>query len=471
MLSAKNKAGITTLFRRTEALELRNTILRNIAELRQSQRVYMPGLTSILDDAHDNNTHKDLPKLWLPSEIPTKNRDAWCLPGVPFLEFRFRYAQADDSLAEIRRLRRLVQGLRDQNAKHSSTTQKNHTRSVGIFEGFTKKIQRSVERYSRARDAMLLLDPEEKLVPNWGMRFKKLHQSDVRGPGREQSDISEGKFKPSWIWLVPLLDHLPQFTTLPNHANTTPPAADGPADDEIATSTTSKKAAPTVSDQMAPAVGKNSTTPTINKATTPTVSNDSTSPPTADQTGMTKEVSDSMRAHWAKCQARADRYDEEVTLTIEEMGRTLLYLEWKQQRWISLAFERLESESPPPPDVQRGLNAYAQRQASIYETLVASFAARWRKTLISHGRNPSWLSNYPADVEPPSRPSRGHRKPEIEVVVNTATGKPAPTESGPPLLVPNQAPEMVDEALSSDEESDGEEDYRVDEAGMFDDGE
>ena len=51
------------------------------------------------------------------------------------------------------------------------------------------------------------------------------------------------------------------------------------------------------------------------------------------------ELADSMRVHWAKCQARVECYEEEVALTIEEMGRTLNYFKWKQSWWLSLASE------------------------------------------------------------------------------------------------------------------------------------
>ena len=127
----------------------------------------MPGIVSVLDETQDSQVPGDNLKLWLPSEISADDRDAWCLPDIPTLEFRFRFAQADDSLAELRRLRRLVQGLRDQNAKHLSTTQQNVTRSQGLFEGFKTRIRRSAKRYSHAHDALLLLDPDERLVPGW----------------------------------------------------------------------------------------------------------------------------------------------------------------------------------------------------------------------------------------------------------------------------------------------------------------
>jgi hypothetical protein len=98
------------------------------------------------------------------------------------------------------------------------------------------------------------------------------------------------------------------------------------------------------------------------------------------------------RVHWAKCQARAERYEEEVQLTIEEMGRTLQYFEWKRDWWLSL-FPQLNN-SNNSPDVQDGLRAYASRQSSLYDQLITLFVSHWRKYLSAHSLGSSWLGGY-----------------------------------------------------------------------------
>ena len=426
MLSAKTKAGVTTAHRHAEILELRTAIMKNLSELRASQRVYMPGVTSVLDEVQSGEAPEDSFKLWLPSEISAEDRQTWCLPDIPYLELRIRYAQADDCLAELRRLRRLLQGLWDQNAKHPSSSQSNVTRSQGLFEGFKARIQRNAARYTHARDAMLALDPNEKFAPRWMQRFRKLNESDIRGPGREKEDKSEGQFVLTWIWLVPRISHPPppagtaQDTTSPS-----------PSDPDSETTTTGQ---PTAADEA--------------------------------------ELEDSMRVHWAKCQARAERYEEEVALTIEEMGRTLNYFRWKRSWWLSLASERAKSDSPPSPGVQRGLDAYAHRQASIYETLIASFASRWKKTLLSHGLSPVWLSEYPDTVDPlSSRPSRGHPQPKTNATADTTTHKPGQTECDPPPPATQAAPETIDAPMVGDtdtDDDDDDDDYVVGEVERFD---
>ena len=430
MLSAK-AVEVSTVRRQAEVLELKSAIVRNLSELRQSQRILMPGLAPILDDLSDDDTTGEGFKLFLPSELSTEERATWCPPDIPALELRFRYAQADDSLAELRRVCRLLQGIRDQNTKHLSQTQRSITRSQGLFNGFKTRIRRCAARYSHARDAMLALDPDQQLSPGWAQRFQELNTADLRGPGREPDEPSEGQFVPSWIWLIPRSKRPPPATTSPtnhptrNHGNGTTPGPDGSA--------------------------------------------------AADN-----EITDFMRAHWAKCQARADRYDEEVSLIVEEMGRTLRYFEWKQSWWLSLQSERAKSLHPPPVDVQRGLHAYAHRQANIYQVLVISFANRWRKTLVSHGLCPSWLSRYPATVDPlSSRPSRGHRKLDDGLAEGEAAPEPARAthESISASLSPPSHDEGAgdpgievndDDGSEGDGDEEGDDDYDVDPAEVFD---
>ena len=124
---------------------------------------------------------------------------------------------------------------------------------------------------------MLALDPNQELSLGWTQRFQKLNESNIRGPGCGLDDKSEGQFVPSWIWLVP---HSSSSTSSPSSEMVTTSNGNASVDD--------------------------------------------------------MGVADSMRVHWAKCQAQAEQYEEEVALTIEEMGHTLQYFEWKKNWWLSL---------------------------------------------------------------------------------------------------------------------------------------
>ena len=432
------KGKTATIRSHTELLEHRNTQSKDLAELRQAQQIYMPGLGPLPDGDESSD---QLIKLWLPSDLTQDNdRTEQCLPGIPGLELRFRYAQADDSLGNIRRLRRLLQGLMDQNTKHLNQTQQNITRTKGIFTRLQSRISRAVERYRHARQMMLVLDPLQQLSPGWTRRFQELEDKHVKGPGREHYETSEGTFQPSWIWLVPrLTGHVP------NESTTVTPAPDSHLADPI----------PNATEDL--------------------------------------ETAHSMRVHWAKCQARADRYEEEVMLAVEEMGRTLSYFQWKKSQWLSLrpiqeqsappspttpaAITPLTTTSltptpptptsstaipsaatPPPIEGQRGLNAYACRQAHIYEMLTVSFANRWRGILVPHGLGAGWLHQYPVAADPLSaRPTRGHSQPMVQPDPALLVGN-APVLATPPLH-----PELeTDQPIESDTESDNDADYNFD---------
>ena len=162
----------------------------------------MPGLGPILDAMGDEETAEGPPELLLPSELSLLDQHTWCLSEVPALEFRFRYAQADDTLAELCHLLRQFQNLRGQNSKHLSLAQRALTCTRGLFNSLRARMRRSRDCYSHAHKAMLALNPDERLTPGWTKRFQKLDKGGIHGPGCEVDDTSEDRFAPSWIWLV-----------------------------------------------------------------------------------------------------------------------------------------------------------------------------------------------------------------------------------------------------------------------------
>ena len=184
-------------------------------------------------------------------------------------------------------------------------------------------------------------------------------------------------------------------------------------------------------------------------------------------------VANSMHVHWAKCQARAERYEEEIALTIEEMGRTLHYFEFKKTWWLSLRSERAESNTPPPADVQRGLHAYAYRQANIYETLVTLFANQWRKLLTSQGLTPDWLAKYPDAADSlPLHPSTKHSSAQVKLATGTTNCKSSDMDCEPHHSSSSTQPhdEDLDAPLMTDVEDvdDNDDNYTFDEAEVFD---
>lgn len=311
----------------------------------------MPGMIA-LQPPQDDSTLEEIPeiaKLWMPSSIPLAQQSSLCMPGLADRELRLRYGQADDALAELRRLRRMFRGMLDQHKKHvAGTSQRMVTRAKAVFDGFRVRIQCTADRYRDARYAVQQLDPNEEKLP-WKAWFLVLRKEDVRGPGREDETESQGRYQPSWIWLVPP-SPIPPFILGVDPSDTP------------------------------------SSTPTLPLPETPM---------SAD------EVQDCMRVEWTKQMARARRYEEEVILLVDEMRRTLTFLLKKAEWWKAQANRRHEDSditSPCTPlltdAVRRGLQAYAQRQAAIREALVRRFASQWINYLNTKDLGADWVSEF-----------------------------------------------------------------------------
>ena len=194
------------------------------------------------------------------------------------------------------------------------------------------------------------------------------------------------------------------------------------------------------------------------------------------------------RVQWAKCQARAERYEEEVQLTVEEMGRTLLYFEWKRDWWLAFVSGGYnasdasggtsgEPNAPSKPnaslpiDIQDGLDAYARRQSQVYDDLIASFVGHWRKYLLAHSLGTTWLDDYPPlAVLTPVRPSRGHSRSGYgRSQIAKASVK--PTTSGPPTSQDSNTDIPLGDGSDNDgndnDDTSGETDAEADAEEMF----
>ena len=101
-----------------------------------------------------------------------------------------------------------------------------------------------------------------------------------------------------------------------------------------------------------------------------------------------------MRVEWCKAVARAERFEEEVELTVEEMRRTLLSFRGTADRWEQLGKARV-GEPLMDGDTTAGVRAYASRQAALYRRLVDAFVQDWYECLELKSLGSDWLSGYP----------------------------------------------------------------------------
>ena len=119
---------------------------------------------------------------------------------------------------------------------------------------------------------------------------------------------------------------------------------------------------------------------------------------TAPQLSASTEDTDlqaALRVQWCVVQQRAERYEEERELVIEEMRRTLVALEWSAKRWETFA-------ATPPPGVSNidkkavaGIVAYAYKQADIRSRMVTSFVNAWYHLLEKEPSEIPWLKKFP----------------------------------------------------------------------------
>ena len=82
---------------------------------------------------------------------------------------------------------------------------------------------------------------------------------------------------------------------------------------------------------------------------------------------------EALRVEWAKCKARAARWEEEVRILLEEMRCVIAFGEWKADWWESQAERRADVDA-----IQKeGLRAYAVEHAAKECAVIVSLELHW----------------------------------------------------------------------------------------------
>ena len=384
--------------------------MRQIKKWQQLQLIYMPGTTTHqFDPSEDNDAEDDNAEmaenvpLYLPSSLDSETRARVCVQQVAEHEQLLRMAQLQDSLIELRhtcKIRRQL--MMNHYTQVAGQGTRANTRSRAVLNGIENRIAKYVERYRVARKALLRLDP----TGDWQDTYLELKDSDNRGPGKDINErgVGDGSYFRSWIWL-------------PNPC--APPSSDS-------------------------ATGEGSTL--------------------EEEGASEEEVNEALRVEWTTSFARLERWNEEVELLQEEMRRTVMFLEWKSQRWVA------KVEGPKgnsTPDIQSGLNAYAKKQAAIYHNLAVSFARLWRPTLVSYCLQHSWITNYLiehgislTDIGPPVSSARGIFKFRL----SDGSHDPASTAA----TVPSTAATTNDSPIINETNPNNRQDSDLDDSGLED---
>ena len=141
-----------------------------------------------------------------------------------------------------------------------------------------------------------------------------------------------------------------------------------------------------------------------------------------------EEVNETVRHEWMTCRAGAGRWGEESSLLQEEMRRAIAFLEWTSNSWLGRVGSRSGSVTA---DVQRGIDAYARKQANTYHELAVSLANQWLPHLVTLDLDIEWAKTYPWATEiisPPEKktpaPPNAHENPPAPP--NAQENPPAP---------------------------------------------
>ena len=166
----------------------------------------MPGATAssptpdnYVDEDGNYEKIEDL-ALIFPSALELPQRLTICRHRVAEYEEQFRLAQLEDSLVDLRRVRRIRRTLlMNHRFQIAGQGRRANTRSRSVIDGIQERINRLANRYRAARKALFNLDPSGE----WQDTYLELKDADNRGPGKEAEEegLGDGAYTPSWIWL------------------------------------------------------------------------------------------------------------------------------------------------------------------------------------------------------------------------------------------------------------------------------
>jgi hypothetical protein len=80
-----------------------------------------------------------------------------------------------------------------------------------------------------------------------------------------------------------------------------------------------------------------------------------------------------LRVEWAKCKARASRWNEEILLVEEEMRRVIAFGRWKADWWKAQITRRHGIEN----GLYEGLRAYAVEHEALEREFADALEAKW----------------------------------------------------------------------------------------------
>src|SRR5271155_554189 len=309
--------------------EKRQVLISRINKWREVQLSYIPGIGSLVA----NTTSKLLSaaltaeeiSLFLPSSLSSNLQTTPGFAKSLAHEVQLRIAQANDALADIRHNLRTISGLWQFKKVNISGT--GNRPNTRMRSLFNRFNHRMRQSVLRYRAARSALLAATLERQHWEDRLKDLKDADVRGPGKDDFYLQEA-------------------------GKATYGASKGRY--EISWIWLVPKSKSEI-----------------------------------DRNSSEQVFDEGLRVEWSKSQARKMRWEEEVEIIQEEMRRTIVYYEWKEQWWLQIARQATCDDS-----IQHGITAYSQKQADYCKCLAESFAMAWLPFLQSEGIKAEWEHRY-----------------------------------------------------------------------------
>ncbi|KAG2356874.1 hypothetical protein BDR07DRAFT_1453293 [Suillus spraguei] len=198
---ADNLGVYATDTQKLSVLRTRISLRRKIDSWRQTQLLYVPSVQVLVTaSATSDLNNAELIKLWLPSAL---NGNA-CDPHLQHIKWELQFAQAHDTLEELRQCLRVHCSLL--NFKREWIRgQGANTRAQNALTHVHARQAACVKRYRTAWGALKRLAPILKKV-DWHGRLQDLSDDDVKPLIDPFATQGEGRRRLTWIWMMDGVD-------------------------------------------------------------------------------------------------------------------------------------------------------------------------------------------------------------------------------------------------------------------------
>ncbi|KAL0060976.1 hypothetical protein AAF712_012207 [Marasmius tenuissimus] len=344
--SISEKKKLTPL--QEQGIQTRRTnLLQRIRRFRDALLVHIPSLRRLIEaEPLVECSRPESMKLFVPSTISTPSRSTIFPLAVITLEDRLRFAQAYESLSDLRTQLR-TRSVAYRNTSRLEPSQGMYTKMRALQDKIEVKIKALTLTYRAARAALV----ETRGEGDWMRHLKVLRDEDIRG-------ISERVLKES---------EKEDYRRAQEQAGVSADAIDD--------------------------ILINGNTPT--QPFNPVLS-------LGQREGCSfEEIIDSLRAEWCKARANAMRPAEELRLVEEEMSRAIRFCHHLANWWEA----RIGKRKGLSPWLEEGLSAYANEHARIERERARHWASVWftirerAKIILRYVSNPLNNTSMPAMPE------------------------------------------------------------------------